>query len=636
MSILEVKNLKKDFQLADNTDLKVLDGINCKFDRGDFVSILGESGGGKTTLMNIIAGLDSQYSGEVLFDGNNLRDMNEEQKNKYRRENIGFIFQSFNLISHLNVLDNVLVGLEMTNLPKEKKLSLAEDLLNKVGLKEKYRSYPNQLSGGQKQRVAIARALANDPDIIIADEPTGALDSGNTDEILKILDEIATEGKLVIAVTHSQTVAEYGTRIVHLENGILDRDERLKPAHNEKNQKVKYQSKKIGFAGTFTMALKHMRKNIGSNVLITFGGMIGIFSVLLMLALGNGIAGFINHEIAGNLNPTTVEVTHKPKEGDTAAVSMTNKDIKKIKDIAHVSHVEKALYVPSVQVKYRNKTVTTSYFQTQNRSFLKKNLISGHNADGLNEIVISKDIAKKYAKSNYQSMLGKTITFYMNTYDNQNHPIILSKPVKIVGFTKSANTATVSYNTVNKMAISANVKLKPSLLAVTVDKLSNVETVQNKVKKMNYQLTGVGSMLDTINNYVKLASYVLAGTAGISLLVSAIMIIVVLYIGVSSRTKEIGILRALGASQSDVRSLFFSESLIIGLLFSILGAVFAFIMTIIIDSASNGFVHYSIAQLTIGNVIFGISAGVIISLIAALAPSRKAAKLDPIVALNVE
>ena len=229
MAFLELKNIYKSYYL-DKEEFPVLKGINLQFDRGEFVSILGESGGGKSTLMNIIGGLDRNFEGEVLVNGKLLDHKKEKQLDNYRRATVGYIYQSYNLISHLTVLDNVLVALDMTTLTKEERRKRALELLDKVGLSEQVKKHPNHLSGGQKQRVAIARALASDPQIIIADEPTGALDAQNTKEVLALLDEIARDGKLVIAVTHSQEVADNGTRIVHLADGKIDGDERLHPS----------------------------------------------------------------------------------------------------------------------------------------------------------------------------------------------------------------------------------------------------------------------------------------------------------------------------------------------------------------------------------------------------------------------
>ncbi len=254
MSFLELKNVQKSFYLG-KKKFPVLKGINLSLDRGEFVSILGESGGGKTTLLNTIGGLDSQFEGDILVDGKSLKKGSDKALDNYRSHTVGFVFQSFHLISHLTVLENVLVPLEMSTLSRHNRIERAKSLLEKVGLTEHIDKHPSQLSGGQKQRVAIARALANDPDIIIADEPTGALDSQNTEEVLKILDDIAKEGKLVIAVTHSQTVADYGTRIVHLANGVIDSDTIIRKSYL--SSQIARRDKKIthlSFGDTFRLA----------------------------------------------------------------------------------------------------------------------------------------------------------------------------------------------------------------------------------------------------------------------------------------------------------------------------------------------------------------------------------------------
>ena len=244
MTILELKNIKKSYYLG-KEEFPVLKGLNLSFDKGDFVSILGESGGGKSTLMNIIGGLDRKYEGEVIVNGTKQADKKEKSMDEYRRDTIGFIFQSFNLVSYLSVLDNVLISLKMTNLSHKEQIKKAEDLLKQVGLLEHKKKNPNQLSGGQKQRVAIARALANDPDIIIADEPTGALDSQNTSDVLGILSDIAKSGKTVIVVTHSQEVADYGTRIVHMADGQVTSDERIKPPYETVEKAREFKTKTL-------------------------------------------------------------------------------------------------------------------------------------------------------------------------------------------------------------------------------------------------------------------------------------------------------------------------------------------------------------------------------------------------------
>ena len=244
MAFLELHQIFKSYFLGNN-EFPVLKGIDLTFEKGEFVSILGESGGGKSTLMNIVGGLDREFYGQVKINGELLDHRNEKQLDEYRRSTIGHIYQSYNLIPHLTVLDNVLVSLDMTTLSSTEKKQRAQQLLSKVGLKDQIHKYPKHLSGGQKQRVAIARALASDPQIIIADEPTGALDSKNTQEVLELMDEIAKDGKLVIAVTHSSAVANHGTRIVHMADGKIDRDERLKEAYPIPEDPTRIQTQKL-------------------------------------------------------------------------------------------------------------------------------------------------------------------------------------------------------------------------------------------------------------------------------------------------------------------------------------------------------------------------------------------------------
>ncbi len=322
MSFLELHDIRKAYTLNHQENV-ILKGINLNFERGEFISILGESGGGKSTLMNIIGGLDHQYDGDVLLDGQSLRSMNVRQMDRYRRETIGFIFQNFNLVSYLTVLDNVMLSLKMTKTSHAQQVQQAQDLLKRVGLEQQTHQYPNELSGGQKQRVAIARALASDPDIIIADEPTGALDSENTQEVMDILYSIAAEGKLVITVTHSQEVADYGTRIVHLDDGQIH-DELVIGAPFDVVDKQPTRYRTLGFRQMFRMSMQHMRRMWLRYLLIIFGSSIGISSIVVMLGLGSGIQNYMNHQITSQVNPTAVQVSKKTGKVSTAARKKSN------------------------------------------------------------------------------------------------------------------------------------------------------------------------------------------------------------------------------------------------------------------------------------------------------------------------
>ncbi|WP_436635160.1 ABC transporter ATP-binding protein/permease [Latilactobacillus sakei] len=646
MTLLEIKDIHKSYHVNKEA-FKVLKGINLKFDRGEFVSILGESGGGKSTLLNIIGGLDHQYEGELIVDGESLKNASEKKFDAYRSQTIGFIFQSFNLISHLTNLENVMVPLEMTDLSHKERVAKATALLEQVGLKEHINKHPNQLSGGQKQRVAIARALAADPDVIIADEPTGALDSQNTAEILAILQKIAEDGKLVIAVTHSQAVADYGTRVVHMVDGQIDYDKRLKDAYPAPAESTPKKNSPLSFMSAFKMAMQHMRYDIKRNLLIIFGASIGIFSVILMLGLGQGVTGYINDQVSSQVNPNTIQIARNVsqkqiEDGDQG--NLADKDIKRFDKIKDVTKVEKGYYADGVQVHYQKKSETIQMFQTFNKTERVQDIKTG-TKPGANEVLLTKATAKKLDKKNYKKMVGRTVTVYVNAISKDQRPVQMRQDVKVSGIINSGTEA-VTYGTLAKMYQAQNLELEPNFAAVTVNKTQNVKAVQNKIKaydskvdgktQKDYQITGVGAILDSINTYLKLAFYVLAGIAGISLLVSAIMIIVVLYISVSERTKEIGILRAIGARKKDIRHLFMSEAFLIGLFSSILGALIAWGGQALVNVIAQPLTHIPIVAITSGYVIFGIVISIVISLLAALAPSRKAAKLDPIEALSAE
>jgi len=282
-------------------------------------------------------------------------------------------------------------------------------------------------------------------------------------------------------------------------------------------------------------------------------------------------------------------------------------------------------------------------FQTFNKTERVSDITVGHKP-GQDEILLTKATAKELDK-HYKKMVGRTITVYVNALSKDQQPVQMKKTLTVSGIIKSGTDA-INYNTLAAMYTAQKLDFAPNFAAVTINETANVKAVQNKIKTYSskvdgkahkdYQITGVGAILDSINTYLMLAFYVLAGIAGISLLVSAIMIIVVLYISVSERTKEIGILRAIGARKKDIRHLFVSEAFLIGLLSSVLGALIAGAGLAIVNTIAKPLTHMAIIDISSGYIIFGIVISILISLLAALAPSRKAAKLDPIEALAAE
>ena len=224
MAYLRIANLKKSYRISRTETQQVLCGVNAEFKRGEFVAIVGESGCGKSTFMNILGGLDNDYTGSIVLNGEFMKDYTEKQLDDYRKSKVGLVLQSYNLISHMTVRENVEVAMTMSNVDRETRKKITDEILSQVGLLEYANKLPNQLSGGQRQRVAIARALANQPEILLADEPTGALDKESAKEVINILKSVAESGRLVIVVTHSQKVANECSRVLTIDNGVIEDD----------------------------------------------------------------------------------------------------------------------------------------------------------------------------------------------------------------------------------------------------------------------------------------------------------------------------------------------------------------------------------------------------------------------------
>lgn len=310
--ILELKDIKKDYKLADNV-VPALKGVSMAFRHNEFVSILGPSGCGKTTMLNIIGGLDQYTSGDLIIKGQSTKKFKGGDWDTYRNHSIGFVFQSYNLIPHLSVLGNVELALTLAGISSKERKQRAMAVLERVGLKNECKKRPNQLSGGQMQRVAIARALVNNPEILLADEPTGALDSKTSVQIMELIKEISKE-RLVIMVTHNTELAEkYSSRIIKLLDGKVI-DDSNPPSENDdaleriietlpqnaqnlqKNDKKAFKKKKSSMSvfTAFMLSLKNLITKKGRTILTSVAGSIGIIGVALVLAISNGFTNYIN------------------------------------------------------------------------------------------------------------------------------------------------------------------------------------------------------------------------------------------------------------------------------------------------------------------------------------------------------
>ena len=309
--MLELRNITKDYPVGDGV-VRALKGIDLKFRDTEFVSVLGQSGCGKTTLLNIIGGLDRYTSGDLLIDGVSTKVYKDVDWDAYRNLRIGFVFQSYNLISHMTILDNVAMALTLSGVSRAERNRRAREALAKVGLSEQIKKLPNQLSGGQMQRVSIARALINDPEIILADEPTGALDSATSIQVMDLLKEIS-KTRLIIMVTHNSELADrYSTRIVRLKDGeVIGDSDPFTPEENteaqskeiasaapDKQLTVKEKKKRLkrtsmSFLTAIKLSFRNLMTKKGRTIMTAIAGSIGIIGVSLVLAISNGFTSYV-------------------------------------------------------------------------------------------------------------------------------------------------------------------------------------------------------------------------------------------------------------------------------------------------------------------------------------------------------
>mgnify|MGYP001131622128 FL=1 len=307
--MLKLKNIKKTYVSGDEK-VEALKGINIEFRESEFVSILGQSGCGKTTLLNIIGGLDRYTSGDLIINGKSTKDFKDRDWDAYRNYSVGFVFQSYNLIGHQTVLSNVELALTISGVSRKERKQRAIKALEEVGLKEQIHKKPNQLSGGQMQRVAIARALVNNPDIILADEPTGALDTKTSVQVMEILKKIS-KNKLIIMVTHNPELAEkYSSRIIRILDGkITDDSDPIEHQKEEKNEDTKKRRTSMKFLTALRLSLNNLMTKKGRTILTSFAGSIGIIGIALILAISTGVQNYINKVEEDTLSsyPITIE-----------------------------------------------------------------------------------------------------------------------------------------------------------------------------------------------------------------------------------------------------------------------------------------------------------------------------------------
>ena len=786
--MLELKNIKKSY----NGTQQVLKGINIKFRKNEFVAILGPSGCGKTTLLNIIGGLDKCDVGEMIVDGLSTINYSDRDFDSYRNHRIGFIFQNYNLIMHQSVLSNVEINASLSGVSKKERRIRACDLLTKVGLEDCINKKPNQLSGGQMQRVAIARALVNNPDIILADEPTGALDFNNSVEIMKLLKKNACN-KLVIVVTHNSDIAnEYANRIIELRDGIITRDTNPYNSTTEENSSFKLKKTSISFLSSLSLSFNNLLTKKWRTFLTAFAGSIGIALIALIISLSNGVKNYTekleyeslndyplvfeknSYDLFGSLASVFDDTESKTEECPINMICSTDdiiknsvfsnekglikknnlKELKKYIDTNDLFKEAASLITYNYDIDLQLFTnnynkVNPLEFKNENPIFLKLSvaeekyeLVAGKMAENYDEMVlvipksgrikdsvlyslgiknrdniiseierINNDKNYHLESSNYfyTDIINRTYKLILNTdyYREENGNFIdysedkeymKSKiddglDIKIVGILKSDNVTDAYLGYKDELItylieeISKTTIYKKQILNKKVNVLTNTkfDEITNSYEQMasklgiyelddptsisvypkNYESKQqiiklikeyndekrlnnetelvinytdlINSLTDGITKIVSVISYILIGFVAISLIVSSIMISIITYISVLERTKEIGILRALGASKKDIKIVFIAETFVEGFISGILGIIMTLILSYLINLITNNFVDIDkIAVLPFLSAVLLILLSVILNVIAGLIPSLIAARKDPVEALRTE
>lgn len=759
--MLKLENITKIYERKNFKQI-ALNDVTLAFRNNEFVSILGPSGSGKTTLLNIIGGLDKYTYGNLIIDGVSTKKYKERDWNNYRSKKVGFIFQSYNLINHQTVLSNVLLSLNIAGKPKKESIKLAKKVLKDVGLENYIKKKPKELSGGQMQRVAIARALVTNPDIILCDEPTGALDSQTSIQIMELLKKISKE-KLVIMVTHNVTLAnKYSDRVIALNDGVITYDTSPYEVENYSLKKIKNKRKTMNKFTSLSLSFNNLLTKKSRTLLTSFAGSIGIIGIALVLSLSKGTQKYINKIEKNTFSKYPISIMEsyidyqnmfdKEKEscknGSICFINdLTNNVVNdnKINSISKFSNILKQNYENinnyTLDINYNynidlniykdNKMIENSslYFKeffNNNSPLLKEyTLIYGKLPEKYNEIVIVTDENGKLPLSLMKSLflnedidLSKTInipyekiidskfklvsetSYYIyendtwqyikNNQDKINDILDKSINLKITGILKLNKDAIISesgfigyskklINYLNDEVNSSNIK-KSILENKDINPLTNnlydenmtyemlldsisindknpikidiypkdyksKEKIESIIKKYNeensndkvYYTDYLKVFLNSITSLIKMITYVLTAFIGVSLIVSSIMISIITYISVLERTKEIGILRSLGASKKDIKNIFKAETIIIGTISGFIGVGVTLLLNKVIDKVIYNLMGIShVTYLPWDYIFYLILISIVLCLISGLVPAKIASKKDPVISLRSE
>jgi macrolide transport system ATP-binding/permease protein len=651
---LEIKGLVRRFSTGDQ-QVDVLKGIDLTINAGEMVAIIGASGSGKSTLMNILGCLDRPSEGSYRIDGRETGSLSNDDLAMLRRDYFGFIFQRYHLLPHLTATQNVEMPAIYAGVKKHARQERAGKLLERLGLAERCEYRPNQLSGGQQQRVSIARALMNGGDVILADEPTGALDSKSGKEMMAVLHELHANGHTIILVTHDQQVATHAERIIEISDGMIVRDEAnpgfdsahppFDSAHppDTTHQLVPERSRRANwgrFSEAFTMALIAMLSHRMRTLLTMLGIIIGITSVVSVVALGQGAQQKVIKDISA-MGTNVIDVNPGKDWGDEDAASIRTlapSDLEALKGQVYVDSASPTTG-GSQLLRHSNATATASVNGVGEQFFRVKGyeIADGiaFSADDVKQqtqvVVIDQNTRKKFFAK--VDPIGKVL-------------LIGSLPCRVIGVTKekegpmgnSSNLEVwIPYSSAMNRLLgqqyfsSISVRVKDGI-SNQVAEQSITKLLAQRHGRKDFYTNSSDSIMKTINKTTTTLKLMISAIAVISLIVGGIGVMNIMLVSVTERTHEIGIRMAVGARQEDIMQQFLIESVLVCLLGGMIGIVCSWG----VGKVFSLFVSSFTMQFSLMSIVLAFLCSTLIGVIFGFLPARNAARLDPIEALARE
>ncbi len=649
--LIELKDIRKTFFTGEDIQVDALRGISLSIYPGEFLAIMGQSGSGKSTLMNILGCLDKPTSGTYHFAGHDVSEMDSDSLAWLRREAFGFVFQSYNLLPGSTAEENVEIPAIYAGLSPVARRERAEQLLSALGLADRLSHRPSQLSGGQQQRVSIARALMNGGQVILADEPTGALDSKSGKEVMALLKDLAAQGHTVILITHDANVAAHANRVIEIKDGQIIRDSgadkppsvaavAMPPDVSHLGAKAARSAMYAGFQESLRMAMRALRSNIFRTILTLLGIVIGVGSVVAMLAIGEGAKRQVIAQIGQmGTNLLTVRPQFRNARGYNGPIAtLTPADGDAIATLPNVVSV-----MPDIQgnntirygdVDYQTTVTATTPVLPTIRSWpvARGVFYSAEDEAGYATVAVLGDTVREALFPN-QDPIGQYI-------------LIKNVPFQVIGV-MSPKGSTAGGNDTDDVVF---VPLTTGMLrvfgqrfvrtiTVAVNDLSKMDAVQEQATTLlkqrhlgaeDFRIRNMADIVETATEAQNTMTILLGSVAAISLLVGGIGIMNIMLVSVTERTREIGIRMATGARQRDILQQFLSEAVVVSGIGGLVGVIGGVATGYIIQAAGTP------VAFTAPPMILAFCCAAATGLIFGYAPARKAAKLDPVVALANE